>query len=156
MPASARAEFSPPPEETFLFQDICVTGRVEAGAKGVPHIVASNPSQFELTARSKVEPFGVGARRVCELLAAPKLVKEIRPNYSREGIARQIQGRVLLDAVVGIDGKVTDERVVFGLHDSLDHEARAAVKKWRFKPGTLDGTPVPTIVSIEMSFTLRK
>ncbi len=57
---------------------------------------------------------------------------------------RQIQGLVVLDAVVGIDGKVTDLRVVLGLDESLDHEARQAVKKWRFKPGTLDGTPVRT------------
>ena len=98
----------------------------------------------------------MGARRACELLVEPKLLREVQPNYSREGIARQIEGRVILEAVVGIDGKVTDMRVVFGLHESLDHEAREAVKKWRFKAGTLDGTPVPTIVSIEMSFTLRK
>ena len=156
VPASARAEFTLPPEETFLFQDICVTGLVEAGAKDVPRIVVQNPSQFELTTKRKVEPFGAGAHRACGPVAEPKVVKQIKPNYSREGIARQIQGLVLLDAVVGIDGKVTDLRVVFGLHDSLDHEAREAVKKWRFNAGTLDGAPVPTIVTIEMSFTLEK
>jgi TonB family protein len=156
VPASARAAFTPPPEDAYLFQDICLTGLVEAGAKGVPHIVAQNPSQFELTTRRTVEPFGVGAHRACGPVAAPKLVKEVGPNYSREGIAGRIQGRVLLDAVVGIDGKVTDLRIVFGLIDSLDHEAREAVKKWRFEAGTLGGNPVPTIVAIEMSFSLDK
>ena len=98
----------------------------------------------------------MGARRVCGLLVGPKLLREVKPNYSREGMAQRIEGLVILEAVVGIDGKATDMRVVFGLHDSLDHEAREAVKKWRFKAGTLDGTPVPTIVSIQMSSTLRK
>jgi len=156
VPANARAQFTPPPEDAFLFQDICVTGLVEAGRKGVPHIVAQSPSQFELTARREVKPFGTGAHRACGPLAEPRLVKHVPPNYSREAMAAKIQGLVLLDAVVGIDGKVTDMRVVFGLHDSLDHEAREAVKKWRFEAGTLNGAPVPTIVQIEMSFTLRK
>ena len=38
----------------------------------------------------------------------------------------------------------------FGLAD----EAVRTVKKWRFKPATKAGTPVPVIVEIEMSFTL--
>jgi TonB family protein len=156
VPANARTEFTPLPEDAFLFQDICVTGLVEADEKGVPHIATKNPTQFEVTTKRKLEPFGAGTHRVCGRVAGPKLVKEVQPNYSAEGIARNIQGLVLLDAVVGIDGKVTDQRVVFGLLDSLDHEAREAVKKWRFKPGALDGTPVPTIVAIEMSFTLKK
>lgn len=156
VPHSARAQFTSPPENAYLHQDICVTGLVEAGTKGMPHIVAQNPSQFEVTTRREVKAFGTGAHRACGPVKQPKLVKEVKPNYSREGIAAKIEGLVLLDAVVAIDGKVTDLRVVFGLLDSLDHEAREAVKKWRFEAGTLDGVPVPTIVQIEMSFSLRK
>lgn len=156
IPATAQAEFTAPPEQAFLFQDICITGLVEAGARSVPHVVALKQSQFELKTTRTVEPFGQGAHRGCGPIDTPKLLKNVPPNYSAEGIAQQIQGLVLLDAVVGIDGKVSDSRVVFGLLESLDREAREALKKWRFKPGTLDGSPVPTIVTIEMSFTLRK
>jgi TonB family protein len=156
VPDSARAQFTSPPDDAYLHQDICVTGFVEAGTKGIPHVVALSPSQVEVTTRHEVKAFGTGVHRACGPVKQPKLVKEVQPNYSREGIAAKIEGRVLLDAVVGIDGKVTDMRVVFGLLDSLDHEAREAVKKWRFEAGTLDGVPVPTIVQIELSFTLRK
>lgn len=31
----------------------------------------------------------------------------------------------------------------------------SAVNKWRFKPGTASGRPVPVIVTIEMLFTLK-
>jgi hypothetical protein len=75
--------------------------------------------------------------------------------YEGEGLRRpSTRGDFLCG--YGIDGKVTDLRVVFGLDDSPDHEAREAVKKWRFSAGTLDGVPVPTIIAIEMSFTLKK
>jgi hypothetical protein len=86
--------------------------------------VAQSPSQFEVTTRREVKAFGTGAHRACGPVKQPKLVKEVKPNYSREGITAKIEGLVLLDAVVGIDGKVTDMRVVFGLLDSLDHGLR--------------------------------
>jgi protein TonB len=38
----------------------------------------------------------------------------------------------------------------------LDQEAIAAAKKWKFKPGTRQGKPVPVLVTIELTFTLRK
>jgi outer membrane biosynthesis protein TonB len=37
----------------------------------------------------------------------------------------------------------------------LDEEAIAAAKRWRFRPGTLKGQPVPVIVSIELTFSVR-
>jgi len=45
--------------------------------------------------------------------------------------------------------------VVRSLDFRLDAQAVAAAKKWRFKPGTREGRPVPALVSIEMSFYLR-
>ena len=37
----------------------------------------------------------------------------------------------------------------------LDREAVAAVKQWRFAPALRQGQPVPVLVPIEVSFTLR-
>lgn len=37
----------------------------------------------------------------------------------------------------------------------LDQEAIAAAKRWRFKPGMMNGRPVPVAISIELTFTLR-
>jgi TonB family protein len=156
VPDGARTQFTPSPEDALLFQDICVTGLVEADKDGVPHIVANTASKLEITTKREVKPFGAGLSRACGPVKPPKILRMVKPNYSPDGIAQQIQGLVLLDAVVGIDGKVTDIRIVFGLLHSLDREAREAVKKWRFEPPTIDGVPGPIIVQIEMSFTLRK
>jgi periplasmic protein TonB len=37
----------------------------------------------------------------------------------------------------------------------LDAEAVAAVKRWRFRPGTKDGQPVTTAVIIVLEFNLK-
>ena len=38
----------------------------------------------------------------------------------------------------------------------LDEEAVTCVKQWQFIPGMRDGTAVPVLVTIEMTFTLGK
>jgi TonB family protein len=118
--------------------------------------VGDQPSQFEVTKNRDEKPFGTGVPRVCGPVVAPRVLKEVQPNYSPEGIGAKIQGRVLLDAIVGTDGKVRDVRIVYGLEPSLNREAVEAAKKWRFAPATSNGAPIATIVSIEMSFTLTR
>ena len=65
------------------------------------------------------------------------------------------QGTVFLQALVNTDGTVGDARVVRGLHSELDAEAINAVLRWRFEPGTRNGQPVPLVVAIELTYTLR-
>jgi protein TonB len=64
---------------------------------------------------------------------------------------------VQLECVVLPDGTVGDVRVVEPLDQTygLDDEAISAAKQWRFKPGTKGGKPVPVVVTLEMTFTLR-
>ena len=45
--------------------------------------------------------------------------------------------------------------VVRPLAPDLDVAAIAAARQWRFEPGTMDGKPVPVLVTITMGFTMR-
>jgi TonB family protein len=45
-------------------------------------------------------------------------------------------------------------RVVRSLEPSLDEKALAAVGRWKFRPGTKDGMPVPVLATIEVNFRL--
>jgi protein TonB len=87
----------------------------------------------------------------------PRLIKETKPAYTADAMRAKIQGLVLLDAIVLPDGSVGRVRIVRSLDTAfgLDDEAVAAVKKWRFMPGTLAGRAVPVLVNIELAFTLR-
>ena len=99
-----------------------------------------------------------GVLRLGPGITAPRLVKDVKPSYTAAAMRAKIAGAVWMDVVVNVDGKVGDVRVTHSLDREygLDDQAVAAVKKWEFKPGTKDGAPVPVVVQIEMTFTLRK
>lgn len=61
------------------------------------------------------------------------------------GMARRLgdQGEVRLDVHVGADGRVTEVRLKQSSGSTLlDRTAIDTVKKWRFRPATVDGRPV--------------
>jgi TonB family protein len=88
-------------------------------------------------------------------LTFPRLVREEKPVYTREAMRRKVQGTVVLDAIVGVDGIVQTTCVARSLDPALDAQAVGAARRWRFTPGQKDGNPVPVFVTIELTFTLR-
>lgn len=101
--------------------------------------------------------FGGGAFRPGNGVTNPVLVREVKPNYTAEAMRAKIQGVVWLEAVVMENGSVGQVRVTRSLDPTfgLDQEAERTVKKWVFQPGRRLGQPVPVLIEIEMSFTLR-
>jgi protein TonB len=87
----------------------------------------------------------------------PRVLREVRPNYTADAMRAKVQGTVLIQAVVMPDGTVGQVQVVRSLDTTfgLDQEAVKAAKQWRFVPGTRMGQPVPVLVTIELTFTLR-
>jgi protein TonB len=100
---------------------------------------------------------GGGVYREGNGVTSPIPIRDPKPNYTSEAMRARIQGLVTMEAVVLPDGSVGDVHVVRSLDRQfgLDQEAVSTVKKWRFKPGMRLGQPVPVLVVIEMSFTLR-
>jgi TonB family protein len=90
-------------------------------------------------------------------LVLPVLVRVERPRYTNAAMRERIAGRVVVEALVEADGRVGDVRVVesldreFGLDAAAVEAARQAV----FRPGLLDGVPVPVAVSMELSFSIH-
>ncbi len=77
--------------------------------------------------------------------------------YPASAVRDGIQGRVLVEFIIGKDGKVTDVRVVKGVSEELDAEALKVVgasPKW--KPGRVNGNKVRTSMTIPVEFRLEK
>jgi protein TonB len=70
---------------------------------------------------------------------------------------QKIEGAVELEAIVGVDGSVTQVRVTKSLDNTygLDQAAIDAARQWKFKPGTLEGTPVPVLITLILEFRLK-
>jgi protein TonB len=64
-----------------------------------------------------------------------------------------VQGVVILEARIGIDGKVTNARVLRSI-PLLDQAAIDAVMQWEFTPTLLNGQPVAIIMTTTVQFTL--
>src|SRR5262249_31774709 len=70
----------------------------------------------------------------------PDLVSKVEPTYTPEALAAKLQGTVILNLVVGADGKpFPDIQITEPLGLGLDESAIDAVRQWRFSPGTKDG-----------------
>lgn len=99
---------------------------------------------------------GSGVLRPGAGVTAPRLLREVKPNYTGDALRARIQGVVSMECVIEPDGTVGPVRVIRSLDTAfgLDEEAIRTVKQWRFEPGKKDGTPVRVVITVEMSFTL--
>jgi TonB family protein len=98
---------------------------------------------------------GGGPYRPGSGVTPPRLLREVKAEYTDEARRQGITGAVLLEIVVLRDGAVGDVKVLRGLGLGLDQRAVAAVRQWRFDPARLRGTPVDVIVEVAVEFTLR-
>lgn len=100
---------------------------------------------------------GGGEYRVGSGVSTPRILREVKPQYTADALRAKIQGTVWLDCVVMPDGTVGRVEVTKSLDSvfGLDQEAIKAVKQWRWAPGLRQGLPVPVLVSVELTFNLR-
>ena len=87
-----------------------------------------------------------------EDMELPRLVREVRPEYSGEAEEAGLEGTGVLKVVVRSDGRADNFQVDRGLGMGLDEKAIAAVEQWRFRPAMKDGEPVAIRATIEVSF----
>jgi TonB family protein len=87
----------------------------------------------------------------------PKLIYEVKPNYTADAMRAKIQGVVIMEVEVLANGTVDPRhiRITRSLDPGLDREAAIAVRQWRFRPSTLLGQPVASRVTVELAFTIR-
>ena len=85
-------------------------------------------------------------------LTAPEAIRKVDPAYPLNLVHDQIEGVVVLHAIIRSDGSVSDVRVLEGFYDQLDENARSALERWRFHPGTKNGVPVDVEAVIRVPF----
>lgn len=100
---------------------------------------------------------GGGAYRPGAGITLPVVLREVKPAYTADAMRAKVQGSVWLECIVMPDGSVGEVKVTRSLDPifGLDQEAIKAAKMWRFRPGMRQGEPVPVIITIELTFTLR-
>ena len=90
-------------------------------------------------------------------IVLPTVVSRENPGYTKAALDAGLAGHAAVDVTVDMDGTVRDvllARSVDAVH-GLDDAALATAGRWTFKPGTLNGRPVPVRVRLAMSFSTR-
>ena len=98
---------------------------------------------------------GGGPYRPGSGVAPPRLLREVRAEYSDAARRANLEGEVELEIVIRRDGTVGDVKILKGLGLGLNDQAVQAVRQWRFAPARLKGTPVDVIVEVSVEFKLR-
>lgn len=91
-----------------------------------------------------------------DVVRKPELIQRVQPDYPPELRRGGVQGKVILEVIVASDGSVGDLRVVASPDPALSQLACEAVYQWRFKPGTLNGTPIPVYSIFTLDFSIPK
>jgi TonB family protein len=76
------------------------------------------------------------------------------PVYPPAAKKARIQGKVVLDAVIGTDGTVESLRVISGPQE-LQQSALDAVRQWTYKPYLLNGDPVEVETTVNIIYDLK-
>ena len=115
-----------------------VAGGIGGGGDAFPPAGAPGPAM--LHAGTDIKP--------------PRKTKDVKPIYPAVALPTRAQGAVLIEAVVGPDGKVRNAKVVHSV-PLLDQAALDAVSQWEYEPSMLNGVAVSVIMTVVVRFALQ-
>lgn len=85
----------------------------------------------------------------------PVVIHQVPPSYPIGAMARHVEGTVRLKLWIDKEGGVRKVELVEG-HPLLVEAATDAVQEWRFKPGTIGGSPMASQIIVEVAFHLHR
>jgi TonB family protein len=95
-----------------------------------------------------------GPVRVGGAIKVPTKIRDVRPVYPPDALDARIQGVVIIEATIDTDGRVADAKVLRSI-PQLDEAALTAVRQWEFTSTSLNGVPVPVIMTVTVNFALQ-
>ena len=127
---------------------VAVGGAADGVSGGVPGGTGSG-----LSVEPAEPPAATGPFRVGEGIDPPRKIRHVKPVYPLPAMSARVGGNVLIEATIGIDGKVHNAQVVKSVA-LLDQAALNAVRQWEFEPSRVNGVPVAVTMVIVVTFAL--
>ena len=92
--------------------------------------------------------------RVGGAIRQPTQIKTVKPVYPPVAVSARVQGVVIVETTIGVDGKVTEAKIVRSI-PLLDAAALEAVRQYEYATTSLNGVPVPVIMLVTVQFSLQ-
>lgn len=118
----------------------------------MPNLNSAGGSWIIRFAELKHESRITDANATAEDLSQPMATHKVDPAYPMQLMRENVQGTVIVYAVIHADGSVGDVRVLRGVDDRLDRFATQAVSQWKFDPATKKGAPVDVEATFQIPF----
>jgi protein TonB len=83
----------------------------------------------------------------------PRILRQTRPIYPSEAFVQKVQGVVVVEILIGADGRVVRARILHSVR-LLDDAALEAVRQWIFAPAIKQGRAVATVAEAPITFKL--
>ncbi len=128
------------------------TGSIHGTENGVPLALEGVSTASVPPAPPPPPPVPV---RLHSGMKAPVKIVNVAPVYPAIARAAQIQGMVILEAILDAQGRVATVRVLRSI-PALDQAAVDAVQQWRFTPAMLNNEVVPVVMTVTVNFTLER
>jgi periplasmic protein TonB len=126
------------------------TGSVDGGEGGIPGGVKDG------TFGGVKDGVIAAPLRVDQVAHPPVLISRVDPDYPEIARLREIEGRVVLEAIVDRAGQIESEIKVLKSVAVLDKAAIEALKHWHFMPGRDEnGQAVRVILEVPIRFVLE-
>ena len=85
---------------------------------------------------------------------APKLIKEVKAEYTDEAVKNKIEGPVKLRLTINAVGGLDKVEVLEGLGYGLDEAAVAAAQQFVFEPAEINNQPAAVVLTFTVNFSL--
>jgi TonB family protein len=89
-------------------------------------------------------------------VVAPKAMVKVDPAYPQDLMRDRVEGTVTLYAVIHKDGTVGEVRILRGVEERLDENARVALSRWKFHPATKNGAAVDLEAVVQIPFAAKR
>ena len=74
------------------------------------------------------------------------------PPVERSELPRDLIGDVVIEVTIDSQGKVVQTKIVQAIGHGIDEKIEATLRRWRYQPATLDGTPVASRHDVHFHF----
>lgn len=76
--------------------------------------------------------------------------------YPQGAIDQGVEGTVLMNAVISMEGNILSLRVLNEPDAALAEAALGAVKQWHYRPTLLNGQPIEVVTNVTVRFRLEE
>jgi TonB family protein len=122
------------------------------GADDISQIAASSASSTDLgSALSTASTMPRLSLPISQAMAGGILQHKVQPVYPPDARRVRLEGNVVLEAMVTVEGQVEDLKLISG-NSLLAQAAMDAVSQWRYTPYLLNGKPARKEIRITISF----